>query len=188
MAEHLSEFVVPAAAAGQRLDKFLAEHLSRPQPGDAGYSAGVKEEIESADEIDSAEFNEDGEGVDSASIDPVPASGLSVSRSRVQLLIEQGDVQVNGRAEKASFKLRGGESIRITGEPHPAPLRAIPEDIPLNVIYEDSDLAVINKPAGMMVHAGSGQSEDARSHGTLVNALLHRFSKLSCLLYTSRCV
>ena len=54
------------------------------------------------------------------------------------------------------------DSIRITGEPHPAPLKAIPEDIPLDVLYEDSDLAVIDKPAGMMVHAGSGQTADAR--------------------------
>ena len=80
---------------------------------------------------------------------------------------------------KASLKLRGGEQIAITGEPHPAPLKATAEDIPLDVVYEDADLAVINKPAGMMVHAGSGQNEDARSRGTLVNALLHRFKALS---------
>lgn len=102
-----------------------------------------------------------------------------VSRSRVQLLMEQGDVLVNGEREKASLKLRGGESITVTGEPHPAPLKAMAEDIPLNVIFEDANLAVIDKPAGMMVHAGSGQNEDARSRGTLVNALLFRFKKLS---------
>jgi 23S rRNA pseudouridine1911/1915/1917 synthase len=102
-----------------------------------------------------------------------------VSRSRVQLLIDQGDVLVNGIVEKASLKLRGGERIDITGEPHPAPLKAMAEEIPLDVIYEDADLAVINKPAGMMVHAGSGQNDDERSRGTLVNALLFRFKKLS---------
>jgi 23S rRNA pseudouridine1911/1915/1917 synthase len=102
-----------------------------------------------------------------------------VSRSRVQMLIDQGDVLVSEEHQKASFKLRGGERIRITGEPHPAPLKATAEDIRLDVVYEDSDLAVINKPAGMMVHAGSGQNEDARNKGTLVNALLHRFKKLS---------
>jgi 23S rRNA pseudouridine1911/1915/1917 synthase len=102
-----------------------------------------------------------------------------VSRSRVQLLIEQGDVLVDGEQEKPSLKLRGGERITITGEPHPAPLKAVPEAIPLDVIYEDADLAVVNKPAGMMVHAGSGQTDDARSRGTLVNALLHRFKTLS---------
>jgi 23S rRNA pseudouridine1911/1915/1917 synthase len=102
-----------------------------------------------------------------------------VSRSRVQLLIDQGDLLVDGQPQKASMKLRGGERIAITGEPHPAPLKAIAEAIPLDVVYEDSDLAVVNKPAGMMVHAGSGASDDARSRGTLVNALLHRFQALS---------
>jgi len=67
----------------------------------------------------------------------------------------------------------------LTGEPHPTPLKATAEDIPLDVVFEDADLAVVNKPAGMMVHAGSGQNEDARSKGTLVNALLYRFKKLS---------
>ena len=126
---------VPAEAAGQRLDTFLAQFLT--------------------------------------------AQGEGVSRSRVQLLMEQGDVLVNGEREKASLKLRGGERIAVTGEPHPAPLKATPEDIPLDVVFEDADLAVVNKPAGMMVHAGSGQNEDARSRGTLVNALLYRFKALS---------
>jgi len=102
-----------------------------------------------------------------------------VSRSRVQLLLDQGDVLVNGAQVKASLKLRGGEQIAITGKPHPAPLKATPEDIPLDVVFEDAHLAVVNKPAGMMVHAGAGQSDDARSRGTLVNALLHRFKALS---------
>ncbi|MGA9072142.1 MAG: RluA family pseudouridine synthase [Terracidiphilus sp.] len=102
-----------------------------------------------------------------------------VSRSRIQLLIDQGSVLINGHVEKASLKLRGGERIDITGEPHPAPLKATAEEIPLDVIYEDEDLAVVNKPAGMMVHAGSGQNDDERSRGTLVNALLFRFKKLS---------
>jgi 23S rRNA pseudouridine1911/1915/1917 synthase len=115
-----------------------------------------------------------------------------VSRSRVQLLIDQGDVLVNGNREKASLKLRGCEQIVITGDPHPAPLKATPEAIPLDIVYEDTDLAVVNKPAGMMVHAGAGQNSaaanpegaaanglDARSRGTLVNALLHRFNALS---------
>jgi 23S rRNA pseudouridine1911/1915/1917 synthase len=102
-----------------------------------------------------------------------------VSRSRVQLLMDQGDVLVNGEREKPSLKLRGDEQIVITGEPHPAPLKATAEDIPLDVVFEDAHLAVVNKPAGMMVHAGSGQSEDARNRGTLVNALLYRFKALS---------
>jgi 23S rRNA pseudouridine1911/1915/1917 synthase len=110
----------------------------------------------------------------------------TISRSRIQLLIQQGDVLVDGALQKASFRLRGGEHIVLTGEPHPPPLKAVPEAIPLHVVYEDDDLAVIDKPAGMMVHAGAGQTGtaegqelDARSRGTLVNALLHRFQTLS---------
>ena len=103
----------------------------------------------------------------------------TVSRARVQLLIEQGGVTVDGARGKASLRLRGGEQIAVTGDPHPAPLKAAPEAIPLDVVYEDGDLAVIDKPAGMMVHAGSGASDDARSCGTLVNALLYRFKQLS---------
>ncbi|HET6170778.1 MAG TPA: RluA family pseudouridine synthase, partial [Terracidiphilus sp.] len=102
-----------------------------------------------------------------------------VSRSRVQLLLDQGDVLVNGAQAKPSLKLRGGEQIVITGEPHPAPLRATAQDIPLEVVYEDKHFAVVNKPAGMMVHAGAGETEDARNKNTLVNALLFRFKALS---------
>jgi 23S rRNA pseudouridine1911/1915/1917 synthase len=102
-----------------------------------------------------------------------------ISRSRVQLLLDQGDVLVNGQQSKPSHKLRGGEEILITGEPHPAPLKATPQDIPLDIVYEDKHLAVINKPAGMMVHAGAGESDDARNSNTLVNALLFRFKALS---------
>ena len=102
-----------------------------------------------------------------------------VSRSRVQLLLDQGDVLVNGAPAKPSLKLRGGEQILITGEPHPAPLKAKPQDIPLDVVFEDKHLAIINKPAGMMVHAGAGETEDARNSNTLVNALLFRFNALS---------
>jgi 23S rRNA pseudouridine1911/1915/1917 synthase len=102
-----------------------------------------------------------------------------ISRARVQLLIEAGQVRVDGAVPKGKQKLHGGEAIEIEGEPHPAPLHAIAEDIPLDILYEDKYLAVINKPAGMMVHAGAGSTDDARNRGTLVNALLHHMAKLS---------
>ena len=102
-----------------------------------------------------------------------------VSRSRVQQLIAQQNVLVNGSAVKPSHALREQDSIEINGDVKPSPLRAMAEDIPLEVVYEDEDLAVINKPAGMMVHAGAGATDDARNRGTLVNALLHRFGSLS---------
>jgi 23S rRNA pseudouridine1911/1915/1917 synthase len=102
-----------------------------------------------------------------------------LSRVRVQELIAQGKVLVNGAAAKPSMKLRGGDSVAIAGTAERAPLRAIPEQIPLDVVYEDDDVAVVNKPAGMMVHAGAGATDDVRNLGTLVNALLHRFAALS---------
>ena len=101
------------------------------------------------------------------------------SRARIQQLIAQEKVLVDGKKSKPSLHLRGGETIEILGEVERPPLRAIPEAIPLDVVYEDADLAVINKPAGMMVHAGAGATDADRNRDTLVNALLHRFGPLS---------
>jgi 23S rRNA pseudouridine1911/1915/1917 synthase len=107
-------------------------------------------------------------------------SNLSdVSRARVQQLITGQQVLINNEPAKASTRLRAGEQISVLTPPHGPPLRAVPEDIPLDIVYEDEELAVVNKPAGMMVHAGAGTTDDERSRGTLVNALLHRFGKLS---------
>jgi 23S rRNA pseudouridine1911/1915/1917 synthase len=103
----------------------------------------------------------------------------SVSRARVQEMIADGLVLVNDAPAKPSLKLRGGERISVLGEAQRAPLKAVAEEIPLDIVYEDDDLAVINKPAGMMVHAGAGASDDARNSGTLVNALLHHLASLS---------
>ncbi len=102
-----------------------------------------------------------------------------VSRVRMQQLIAQGKVAVSGNRAKPSLRLRSGERVEILGAIRLPPLHATPEDIPLEVVYEDDSLAVVNKPAGMMVHAGAGASADARNRGTLVNALLHRFGSLS---------
>jgi 23S rRNA pseudouridine1911/1915/1917 synthase len=102
-----------------------------------------------------------------------------VSRSRVQLLLHQGGVQIGGKPAKASRKVRAGEEIAVVGDPEPPPLKAIAEAIALEIVYEDHDLAVVNKPAGMMVHAGAGANEDDRNRGTLVNALLHHMQELS---------
>ena len=101
------------------------------------------------------------------------------SRTHLQQLIAQGKVVVDGKAPKPSLRLRGGEKIEILGQLERPPLRATAEEIPLDVVYEDEDLAVVNKPAGMMVHAGAGATDDERNRGTLVNALLHRFGALS---------
>jgi 23S rRNA pseudouridine1911/1915/1917 synthase len=95
------------------------------------------------------------------------------SRSRIQEWIKTGRVRVNGAAARASHLVRAGEAMEV--EPaEPPPLDATPEDIPLAVLYEDDDLVAIDKPAGMVVHAGAGVHS-----GTLVNALLNRFRTLS---------
>jgi 23S rRNA pseudouridine1911/1915/1917 synthase len=95
------------------------------------------------------------------------------SRSRIQEWIKAGRVLVDGRAARPSHTVRGGETIDV--EPSaPPPLRAQAEEIPLHVLYEDADLVAVDKPAGMVVHAGAGIHS-----GTLVNALLHRFGALS---------
>lgn len=97
------------------------------------------------------------------------------SRSRLQDWIKAERVLVDGHAAKPSYALRGTE--RITVEPEaPPPLKAFAEDIPVNVLYVDDDVIAIDKPAGMVVHAGAG-----RHSGTLTNALLHRFGQLSNL-------
>ena len=80
----------------------------------------------------------------------------------MQELIEQNKVRVNGASARPSFKLRGDEKVEIIGKAERPPLKAIPEEIPLNVVYEDEYLAVIDKPAGMIVHAGAGDEERNR--------------------------
>lgn len=95
------------------------------------------------------------------------------SRSRIQQWIRDGRARVGGVPVKPSLRLRGGETVEV--EPaEPPPLRAIPEALPVHVLYEDDDVVAVDKPAGMVVHAGAGVRM-----GTLVNALLHRFGALS---------
>ena len=102
-----------------------------------------------------------------------------ISRGRVQMLIENEQVLLDGEVAKAKTKLKGGEQVEIEGEPRPEPLHATAEAMDLKIVYEDDDLAVIDKPAGMMVHAGAGTTDEARNSGTLVNGLLHHFENLS---------
>lgn len=95
------------------------------------------------------------------------------SRSRLQSWIKDGRVLVNGAATKASMVLRGGESIDVSPGELP-PLNAAPEDLPLDILYQDDAVVAINKPAGVVVHAGAGNRS-----GTLVNRLVHHFASLS---------
>jgi 23S rRNA pseudouridine1911/1915/1917 synthase len=97
------------------------------------------------------------------------------SRARLQSWIKAGRVDVNGAGARASYIVRAGDTIVVS----PAaltPLKAEAEQLPLKILYEDADVIVVDKPAGMVVHAGAGHSR-----GTLVNALLHRFGPLSAV-------
>ena len=92
---------------------------------------------------------------------------LDLSRSMAQKMIENGQVLVNDKVSKTSYKTKLGDIIQITiEEPKEVGLKA--QDIPLDIIYEDDDIIVINKPKGMVVHPGSGNPD-----GTLVNAVLN---------------
>jgi 23S rRNA pseudouridine1911/1915/1917 synthase len=93
------------------------------------------------------------------------------SRSRLQSWVKDGNVTIDGAPAKVSTLLRGGERVDV----QPAnlvPLKATPEDLPVEVLYEDAAVLAINKPAGMIVHAGAGNHD-----GTLVNRLVHRFQE-----------
>ena len=93
------------------------------------------------------------------------------SRSRLQDWIKQGKVSIAGiSGVKSSLELRGTEVIDV--EPMAmTPLKAEPEALPVDILYEDGDLVAINKPSGLVVHAGAGHHD-----GTLVNRLVHRFN------------
>jgi 23S rRNA pseudouridine1911/1915/1917 synthase len=98
---------------------------------------------------------------------------MQFSRARLQKLIGEGYVLVNGIAAKSSLKLNAGDKLTVTIPP-PPPSSLSPEDIPLKIIYEDDDLLAIDKPAGLTVHPAPGHP----SH-TLVNAILSHFPHLA---------
>ncbi|MGH9416555.1 MAG: RluA family pseudouridine synthase [Terriglobales bacterium] len=99
------------------------------------------------------------------------------SRTRLQALIRGGGVSVQGQpVTRPGMRLAAGDAVGLVSEfePPSVPSALTPEPIALEVVYEDGDLAVINKPAGLVVHPGAG-----RATGTLVHALLHRYGELA---------
>lgn len=97
----------------------------------------------------------------------------TMSRSKVQNLIADGYVFVNGETIKANYKLEAGDKVEVF-VPEPEAVDVEAEDIPLDIIYEDKDIVLINKAQGMVVHPGAGNP-----NGTLVNALLFHIKDLS---------
>ncbi len=163
------EFAIPSPAD----DEESTSVAPRGEPGVPENVIPVLDDLEAEDGIRSflADVAAKGKRLDAYLAKALP----EISRARVQLLIDKGQVRVEGKPAKASLKLEGGERIEIEGEPQPAPLRAEPENIPLKIVYEDADIACVDKPAGMTVHAGAGDAEHNR--GTLVNALLFHFQQ-----------
>ncbi len=106
---------------------------------------------------------------DGVRIDKYLSEKLSeYSRSRLQQMIgDQDAVLVSGKAVKSNYKVKCGDTIRIS-VPEPVEVEIVPQDIPLDIVYEDEDLLVVNKPKGMVVHPSAGHTD-----GTLVNALLY---------------
>lgn len=117
------------------------------------------------------EADEAGQRLDQVLVRRLP----QYSRSRIQEWIKSGRVLVGGKPARASHAVRAGEAIEATPA-DPPPLHAVAEEIPLSILYEDADVVAIDKPAGMVVHAGAGVHS-----GTVVNALLHRFAALSAV-------
>lgn len=96
-----------------------------------------------------------------------------LSRNYLQELIVGGNVRVDDELRKRTFKVAAGQSVTVR-IPEPTPHDIQPEALPLIVVYEDADIAVIDKPAGMVVHPAAGHPS-----GTLVNGLLHRYPEIA---------
>jgi 23S rRNA pseudouridine1911/1915/1917 synthase len=97
----------------------------------------------------------------------------NVTRSQIQILNKSGAIRVDGRQDKSGYRIRGGETIEVDLETL-RPTHLSPEQIPLQILFEDEDLAVIEKPAGLVVHPGSGTKTK-----TVVHGLLFHFRQLS---------
>ena len=104
--------------------------------------------------------------IENMRLDTYIASKYDISRTMVQKLIEEGNVLVNEKEKKISYKVQIGDNIKIN-IPKPQETNIKPENIPIDIVYEDNDIIVVNKPKGMVVHPANGNSD-----GTLVNAIM----------------
>lgn len=110
---------------------------------------------------------------DGIRIDKYLLDKLDISRNKIQKLINDNNILVNGKSVKASYIVRVDDLIECDFE-YKEKIDILPEDIPLDIVYEDDDLLVVNKPSGMVVHPAVGNY----SH-TLVNALMYHCNNLS---------
>src|SRR5690349_28796 len=123
-------------------------------------------------ESETLTFKIDDHSVDSR-LDTYLASQIQTwSRARLQRLIDNEDVLVNGRTVKPSYRLRKGDEVEV--ELIASPVESVaPENIPLDIVYEDEAVLVVNKPAGLVVHPAAGVHS-----GTLANALTFHLQKV----------
>lgn len=106
-------------------------------------------------------------------LDKYLSENTSYSRSKILSMIDSGEVIVNGKCEKPSFKVKDGDKVTLPDE-YVEETFVKGEDIPLDILYEDEYIIVVDKPSGMVVHPGNGNAEH-----TLVNALVGHTDKLS---------
>ena len=96
----------------------------------------------------------------------IPSVDTDITRTSAQRLIEDGNILVNGKNAKVSYKIQENDKISVE-IPEPKQIELKAQDIPIEIIYEDSDIIVVNKPKGMVVHPANGNPD-----GTLVNAIM----------------
>ncbi len=94
------------------------------------------------------------------------------TRNKIQQAIEAHKVLVNKNPVKSNYKIRGGDVIIIYQDYSPEPSEIVPQDIPIQIVYEDDEVIVVDKPAGMVVHPGSGNPD-----GTLINAVAYHLKQ-----------
>ena len=109
------------------------------------------------------ENNHIGERIDKALSDVAK----DISRVAIQRMIEEGNITVNGKTIKASYKVANGDKVVVLIE-EPKDTSIVAQDIPLDIVYEDNDILVVNKQKGLVVHPGNGNPD-----GTLVNAIMN---------------
>lgn len=106
-------------------------------------------------------------------LDVLVAGRLDLSRTRVQRLLAEHRIRLDGRLPRKSEAVEAGQRVAVD-LPEPEPLAAAAQAIPIDIVYQDRDIVVVDKPAGMVVHPAPGHPD-----GTLVNALLHHVCDLS---------
>ena len=131
------------------------------------------EEQESSDELyERFVFNAD-KGQEPYRIDKFLMNRIEgATRNKLQQAINTGLVLVNGKEVKQNYKIKAFDQIIVYSDLHPESTDVVPENIPLNIVHEDEDIIIVNKPAGLVVHPGSGNY-----NGTLLNGIAYHLQQ-----------